>query len=75
MWIKCITTFREGTDSYIKGELRCIDNDRGNYVVQNAWAMEVAEPDTTDLPEASQTSTTTDLDVQSSRLALGDNYG
>jgi hypothetical protein len=75
MWIICTTTFQDNTDSFIKGEHRCIAKERGAYFVQNAWAVEIPEPNMTDLPEAGHESTTTDLDVQSGRMTLGDNYG
>jgi hypothetical protein len=75
MWIICITTFRDNKDSFIKGELRYIEKERGDYFVQNAWAVETIEPNLADLPEAGQESTTTYLDIQSGILNLGDNYG
>lgn len=74
MWIRPLTNFLDDKEKFYQGELRWVDEERGTRLLQLAWAAEAPDPNFTDSPEAGQ-GTSIDLDVQSSKLALGDNHG
>lgn len=75
MWITCITNFNDDKTPFFKGELRHVSDAVGLHVCKNAWAVPAEAPDLENLPEASSSTVAVDLDIQSSQLALGDNYG
>lgn len=74
MWIRCKTDYLDGRDRFNAGELRLVSDERGMFYIYEGWAEEAPSPNLTDLPEAGE-GTSTDLDIQSGTLALGDNYG
>jgi hypothetical protein len=70
MKIECLTTFLDGTDRFEAGDIRTVDDERGARLVGNGWAKDTAGRVATGAPGGNA-----DLNIDNSRLGLGDNHG
>lgn len=61
MWIQVRTTFLDGRDRFVAGEVRCVDDEAAQRFIGNRWAAEVSAPPTPDAPAASGETVTLDI--------------
>lgn len=71
MKIECLTTFLNGRDRFEAGDVRTVQDEDGAQFVANGWAKSLSGQPATAEPAGGST----DLDIQSSTMNLGDHHG
>jgi hypothetical protein len=69
MRIECKTTFKDGVDLFVAGDIRTVADARGHAFIAHGWAAELGGDA---VPAATGTA---DLDVHNSAIGLGDSNG
>jgi hypothetical protein len=72
MRIECKTTFKDGADLFVAGDIRTVSDARGHAFIAHGWAAELGGDAAPAPPAASGTA---DLDIHDSALGLGDSNG
>lgn len=70
MKINCLTTFKDGRDTFEAGDVRTVDDARGAYFVAHGWAAPVGGD-----AAAPAAQPETDLNINSSTIGQGTNHG
>ena len=70
MRIEILTTFKEGTETFHKDDVRTVSDDDGARFVANGWAKDVAGRVAVGESQANAS-----LDIQNSVIGLGDSNG
>lgn len=71
MRIKCLTTFKDGRDTFEADDVRTVEDDRGAYFVANGWAAAHDGEQLSPQPAQGEAA----LDIQNAAMGQGVNNG
>ena len=69
MRIECKTTFLDGAERFEAGDIRTVDDGRGQRFLAHGWASEIGQP------AAPQGTDPVSLDINNAHVGVGDSNG